>query len=67
MEASNQELSTKLNRLQVEFDATKQIKHQFELKCKELDTEKKELERASVNLKKNNKADKSKDGKCPQS
>ena len=61
-ETSHYELTTKLNRLQVDFDATKQFKQQLELKCKELkESEKKDKDKWAEE-KKTRKADKSKDG-----
>ena len=54
-----------MNRLQVDFDATRQTKQQLELKCKELkEAEKKDKDRLAEE-RKTKKAEKLKDGnKC---
>ena len=63
MEATNQGLQTKLNRLQVDLEAMRQAKMQLELAYKEVEQERKADKEKQVDEKKIKKMEKTKDGK----
>ena len=63
MEATNQGLQTKLNRLQVDLEAMRQAKMQLELAYKEVEQERKADKEKQIDEKKIKKMEKTKDGK----